>query len=63
MNAPSDSCERRQFARHPETQRLAQPAERAIAGEARGRLSGALPASTGQLLGSYQARLNCNWGK
>ena len=56
MNAPSDSCERRHVARHPETQWLAQPAERAIAEEERERLSGVLPASTRQLLGSYQAR-------
>ena len=55
MNAPSDSCERRQFDRHPETQWLAQPAERAIAEEEPGRLNGALPASTRQLLGSDQA--------
>ena len=56
MNAPSDSCERRHVARHPETQWLAQPVNRVNCGEARERLIGALPASTRQLLGSYQAR-------
>ena len=57
MNAPSDGCERRQFARHPETQRLGQRVKPgAIAEEERERLSGVLPASTRQLLGSYQAR-------